>query len=109
MSHFLGHFHDIKSPDWDTKLAAMRALTREHNKGIHWTTTENWRGQSYEKRQKWKIMVRYRLGRNNPDRALYHRGGIHYRWSGLRIHREHAQYAGVYLYKFLEIRNYPSY
>lgn len=109
MSHFLGHFHDIKSPDWDTKLAAMRALTREHNKDIPWISTEDYRGRSYEKRQKWKIVVRYRLGRNNPDRALYAQGGVHHRWSGMRINREHAQYAGVYLYKFLEIRNYPSY
>lgn len=86
----------------------MRALTREHNKEIPWTTVEDWRGRLYEKRLKWKIIVRYRLGRNNPDRHLYARGGIHYTWTGLRIHREHAQYAAVYLYKYLEVRDYPG-
>ena len=54
-------------------------------------------------RTSFRIVVRGRLGKNNPNAHLYRRGGSLYRMSSQDIRHEHSQRFDVYL---REVRNY---
>ena len=43
------------------------------------------------------MRIRARLGKNNPNAKLYHRGGVHYRPSSMDIKLEHGTRFDVYV------------
>lgn len=48
---------------------------------------------------RYRVVLRGRLGKNNPNALLYRRGGKLYRWSSITIRPEHASHFDIYIYK----------
>jgi len=61
-------------------------------------------GKPLPYRTSYRIVVRGRLGKNNPNAHLYRRGGSLYRMSSQDIRHEHAQRFDVYLREVYKYR-----
>ena len=48
---------------------------------------------------RWRVSVKGRLGKNNPNAHHYRRGGRHWRCSSIDIRREHSTRFDLYVYR----------
>lgn len=48
---------------------------------------------------RYRVSVKGRLGKNNPNALHYRRGGKHWRYSSIDIRPEHSTYFDLYVYR----------
>lgn len=48
---------------------------------------------------RWRVSVKGRLGKGNPNAHHYRRGGRHWRWSSICIRPEHSTRFDIYVYR----------
>lgn len=99
-SRFLGKIPN--NADGAAFLRVARKMIREKNKKYNWEPYDSSWGHCTERKTTWRLLVKWRIGHNNPHAALYHIGGaLAWKWRrNNTIKQEHAQYAGLYLYKY---------
>lgn len=91
-----------KDQDVEAFLRVARKMLSNHNKNFKWEDLEpGWSAYYKQKKTVWRLLVRWRLGYNNPHAHLYRAGGaLAWTWRCNKvIRKEHAQYASLYLYK----------
>ena len=49
--------------------------------------------------ERWRVVAKGRLGRDNPNAPLYRHGGKHWRGSSICIRAEHATRFDLYVYR----------
>lgn len=52
-----------------------------------------------KKQSRLRVVLRGRLGKDNPNAPLYRRGGEHWRYSSITIKREHSAHFDVYVHE----------
>jgi hypothetical protein len=78
----------VKTLD-SSKITMSRTIISEANAGLRA------KGHNY----RYRLFIRPRLGKNNPNRALYSKFGQLWRWSSQDIKREHGTRFDLYMYK----------
>ena len=48
---------------------------------------------------RYRVSVKGRLGKNNPNAVHYRRGGKHWRYSSIDIRHEHSTHFDLYIYR----------
>lgn len=48
---------------------------------------------------RYRVAVKGRLGKNNPNACHYRRGGKHWRYSSIDIRHEHSTHFDLYIYR----------
>ena len=82
------------------KLAGLLNLKEKHDELMGLTKLLNFGGTKYAKRH--RVVIRPRLGKNNPNAALYKRGGPHYQWTAQVIRKEHGTRFDIYVQQYLQ-------
>lgn len=77
----------------EEKIAAIRDMVAKTNLLNRLVD----RRDIYDRPVRYRLMVRPRLGRNNPHAHLYRPGGRYYRLSSMDIRREHGARFDLYL------------
>ena len=93
---------DLNDPLIDTvkKLAKILNLKEKTNELTGNVKLKEYCGRKYARRS--KVLVRGRLGKDNPNAYMYRRGGQHWRPTSMDIRKEHASRFDLYVQDYLQ-------